>query len=175
MLRGMGTRLLVLLVIAGGLAGCALPGTDGRGASAAGRDAGPACQAGSGESHAGHRMTGPRFANRSLRCAVFDGSELTRPDFRGADLSTASFRDAGLVAPDFRGATLVGATFAGTRIADPSFVDADLRGAELRAATLTGADWAGSVCPDGVRADDAGASCDQHLDPTAATASSGAP
>jgi uncharacterized protein YjbI with pentapeptide repeats len=118
-----------------------------------------------GESHSGHRMDDPVFANRELRCAVFDRAELTSPDFTGADLSAASFRDVSLAEADFRGAILADATFTGATLTRPSFVGADLRGADFGLATITAPDWTDATCPDGTSAAGATATCDGHLDP----------
>lgn len=155
----MWNRVLLIPAIAAALAGCALFPKQQQ------QTAEGLCGTQRGESHAGHRMAAPTFANRELRCAVFDRAELTSPDFTGADLSSASFLEVRLAEPNFRGAILADATFAGATLTRPSFVDADLRGAELRQATLTTPDWTGATCPDGMRAHGEIATCDGHLDP----------
>ena len=154
-------RVLLTSAAAAALAGCALfPRQQTTAAD------GP-CGGQRGESHSGHRMADPTFANRALRCAVFDRAELTSPDFTGADLSSASFSEVSLTEADFHGAILVGATFPGATLTRPSFVDADLRGADLRQATLTAPDWTGATCPDGTTAAGTTATCDGHLNPKA--------
>ena len=81
-------------------------------------------------------------------CELRPGANCTRADLRGVELAGLDLRDINLAGADLRGITLT---------------DVDLSGANMRNTLLEGARWSRTICPDGSRSQDNGATCGGHL------------
>jgi uncharacterized protein YjbI with pentapeptide repeats len=124
-----------------------------------------ACESGSGPDFTGQDLSGLGFDGQTLACATFDQATLARISMIDTDASGASFRDTIIDEASFEGASLVGADFGRATFSRARFVGADLTGADLRTADLGSARWLDATCPDGVNSEEAGGSCDGHLEP----------
>ncbi len=123
------------------------------------------CEPGGGPDFSGQELVNVEFENETLRCATFDAATLAQPSFAQTDATGASFRGADIAQGRFDRTTLVGADFTDAILSQVRFRTTDLSGADLRTADMVNARWDDTTCPDGVNSDDAGATCDGHLEP----------
>ncbi|MBH25543.1 MAG: hypothetical protein CMH57_14055 [Myxococcales bacterium] len=94
-------------------------------------------------------------ADSDLAGADLTGSVLSNAVLTGADLTMADLQGAELKFVDLTGATLTGA----------NLTNADLSGATgLTSEAVADVVWDNTMCPDGTNSEDAGGSCDGHLE-----------
>lgn len=125
--------------------------------------------------------SGMNFSNSDFSGRDLGNANLTATNFSGADLSGANLSNSILLVSDMRGANLSGADLSGAAIVGFDLIIPDLNyfeGANLSGADLTGA-WGfaeftpeqvnGSICPDGVPANETGCSLSEDIPPEIAS------
>jgi len=131
MFQGRARAVVVVLLVAGLVAGCATetPGTTQPPTGAVGADCVSPPNLVPGAALFGCNLVGALLAGMNLSGADFTGANLTGADLTGANLSNADFEGANLTGANLTGADLTGAILSGAILIGALFINALLGGA----------------------------------------------